>query len=282
MAAQRMPWLGAVPGVLAGVAIGAVLVDTLPGLVGWIALAVVIGATALLYLAADQAVKASADPAASNPGNYLRCALVGMNAGVNAALAWGIYGAFLGVVGNALAVVLGVINLAAVASRLSRKNSFQSVLGWTNLLLPLSWPIVGFGFLFWLVGLLGHLLGHKLGRSAFFKVEEMKADWKSATFFTRGGFVGNLNPIDTAFNMGTFAFVDAKPGEVQVETPEWHVEHEAGHTLNLAAFGSVFHLIGALDENVLGGKERALSERLAESNDPATTLAGVLIPMWAP
>jgi hypothetical protein len=46
---------------------------------------------------------------------------------------------------------------------------------------------------------------------------------------------------------------------------EWRKEHEAGHTLNLPAFGSVFHLAG-LDENATPRGANAFSERLAESN----------------
>ena len=61
--------------------------------------------------------------------------------------------------------------------------------------------------------------------------------------------------------------------------PTWHLEHEAGHTLNLAAFGSIFHFIGPIDENVTGGDANAYSKRLAESNDPATTQPNI-IPMW--
>ena len=72
--------------------------------------------------------------------------------------------------------------------------------------------------------------------------------------------------------MGNFSFVDYK-------SSGWHMEHEAGHTLNLAAFGSVFHLIGALDENATTRGANAFSERLAESN--STGVRGSNIPMWA-
>ena len=58
-----------------------------------------------------------------------------------------------------------------------------------------------------------------------------------------------------------------------------HMDHEAGHTLNLGAFGFVFHLVGAIDENATPRKSNALSERIAESNDTGT--AGTNIPMWA-
>ncbi len=82
------------------------------------------------------------------------------------------------------------------------------------------------------------------------------------------GVIGWLNWI---MPMGNFSFVDYK-------SDEWHKDHEAGHTLNLAAFGFLFHLIGALDENVLR-RGNAYSERLAESN--STGMSGNNIPMWA-
>ena len=96
------------------------------------------------------------------------------------------------------------------------------------------------------------------------------ADWSTGTLFIKGGLVANLNYLDTAFNMGNFSFVDYKSGA-------WHKDHEAGHTLNLAAFGSVFHLIGAVDENVFRGAN-AYSERIAESNSSS---GGSMIAMWA-
>ena len=65
---------------------------------------------------------------------------------------------------------------------------------------------------------------------------------------------------------------------VDMNSNAWHIEHEAGHTLNLAAFGCFFHLIGAFDELVIRGGN-AYSERLAESNSSGT--GGNNIAMWA-
>ncbi len=47
-----------------------------------------------------------------------------------------------------------------------------------------------------------------------------------------------------------------------------------------AFFGSIFHLIGAVDENVLRRGASAYAEQLAESNDPSAS-PSVTIPMWA-
>lgn len=60
--------------------------------------------------------------------------------------------------------------------------------------------------------------------------------------------------------MGNFVFL--KPGS----TAEGH---ETGHPLNLAAYGWIFHFVGALDENVTGGDADAFAEHLADSHDPS-------------
>ena len=40
-------------------------------------------------------------------------------------------------------------------------------------------------------------------------------DWKTGTIFMKGGWlIATSTPIDTAFNMGNFAFVDTKCGLV--------------------------------------------------------------------
>jgi hypothetical protein len=118
----------------------------------------------------------------------------------------------------------------------------------------------------------GHLIVWLPFKKGYFRVLGLRLDWKTGTFFQKGGFISNLNYRNTAFNMGNFSFVD-KGSE-----KGWHIEHEAGHALNLAAFGSVFHLIGALDENVLGRGNRAYAELLAESNSSG---GSDVIPMWA-
>ncbi len=139
-----------------------------------------------------------------------------------------------------------------------------------NWLLPMSWLIVGLGLLFYIVSGLLHLVTG--GRVPCLRLLESGVDWKTGTFFVKGGLVANLNYTD-AFNMGNFAFVDFQAGA-------WHKEHEAGHTLNLAAFGSFFHLLGAVDENVVPRRHgNVYSERLAESNSSHSS--GSNIPVCA-
>lgn len=89
-----------------------------------------------------------------------------------------------------------------------------------------------------------------------------------------GGAVANANQWDTSFNMGNFAFADRLNADWEAD-----IEHEAGHNLNLGVFGSVFDFVGFIDEFVFGNGESAYAERLADSNDPATTNPDV-IPLW--
>ena len=87
---------------------------------------------------------------------------------------------------------------------------------------------MGLGFVFYLICFVLHAV--TIGKVAYLKVVDLGADWKTGTFFIKGGLISNLNYLDTAFNMGNFSFVDYKSGG-------WHKSHEAGHTLNLGAFG---------------------------------------------
>ncbi|MPZ68917.1 MAG: hypothetical protein GEU71_05250 [Actinobacteria bacterium] len=278
-----MSKLGGLIGAVVGIGSGIALIVLLPGIGGWIILGVLLVATVVGYVVANKYVSSAASPCECPEGDFTRYLLVGLNAGLNGVLAGKIYALIFGTAaGVVLATALAALSMLAIFGSISTNDIYQAFLGWANWLLPTSWLIVLLGFLFWIVSGLGHLFGYVIGRSNYFRIQMMRADWKTGTFFTRGGLIANLNPIDTAFNMGTFAFVDAKPHLPPEESPEWHLEHEAGHTLNLGAFGSIFHLIGAIDENVTGGGHEAFSERLAESNDPATTLADIIIPMWAP
>jgi hypothetical protein len=204
-------------------------------------------------------------------GEVCRGLIIGTNAAMNVVLAAMLFPKVLGhSVGMIVAVALGVVTFASTFTFLSRSALYQGLLGYHNWLLPLSWPIVGLGFSFFVLSLLGAVTLGLLGVT-FFKIGRVVFDWRTGTLFTKGGWISNLNPIDTAFNMGNFAFVDEKFDEMAIA-------HESGHTLNLAAFGSLFHLVGAFDENVLNGED-AFSECLAESHVADSTRP--LIPMWA-
>lgn len=249
-------------GVLGGIGIRSALdAGALPSV---LALPMLTGAMAVLYLAA----RANQDPASAG-GEVLPGVLLGINTAINAVLLTALLGAMA-------AVVICLIPLLAIVEPVARSDVYQAFVGWANWLLPLSWPIVALGLLFLLVSLLGHLIGLAAG-SDFFKVRKVFLDWKTGTFFQQGGIFGNanLNPNSTGYNMGDFAFLRKDAGGLDYLT-----EHEAGHTLNLAAFGFVVHLIGALDENVFGGHNAAYTELFAESNVPVASRQGPIFPWW--
>jgi hypothetical protein len=117
----------------------------------------------------------------------------------------------------------------------------------------------------WILNGLGHLIFWEIpnlwgGGISFFRITGFNMDWSTGMLATQGGWVSNLNAIDTAYNMGNFAFVDAN-------SSGWHLNHEAGHNLNLAVFGSVFHFVGFIHEMGTSAGAGAYSEVLADSND---------------
>ena len=204
-------------------------------------------------------------------GEFFRGLLIGSNAALNWAVAAIVFPHIVGpALGAILPIVIAIVPLLSTIGTISRSPIYQGFLGYLNWVLPMSWPVVGAGLVLFIVGLLGGLIG--LGGSALFKLERLAMEWKTGTLFTRGGWIANLNPIHTAFNMGNFAFVDTAHADMAFD-------HESGHTLNLASFGFVFHIIGAIDENVLKRGENALSECLAESHVQGS--ARPVLSMWA-
>lgn len=251
------------------VAIGAVAAVYFTLGIGWISLGIAVGVAIVGYIVA--AVGAVSRTSTNAFGEFMRGWLVGMNAGLNGVLAFALLNVLAGLApGIIVGAVLGIFTVLTVFKPISQSEVYQGFLGYLNWVMPMSWLIVALGFLFYVVSMLLHAV--TIGRVPYLRIQAFAADWKTGTFFMRGGLIANLNPIDTAFNMGNFSFVD-------YQSSGWHKEHEAGHTLNLAAFGSLFHLIGALDENATRRGANAYSERLAESNSSGTH--GSNIPMWA-
>jgi hypothetical protein len=237
-----------------------------------ISLGVVGGMILLTYIVANVT-------AGSKFGEVLRGLLIGINAGLNFAILFALLTIILGPSGTAafnpialgIAIGLSTINFSTTLGFLTQSDIYQGFIGYLNWFLPMSWLVVGLGFIFMCLNALGALcLG--LPGVAFFKISKFTVDWKTGTIFMKGGWISNANPINTAYNMGNFSFVDSSYSGMAIE-------HEAGHTLNLAAFGSIFHLIGAIDENIIRRGEYALSELLAESNVPSTP--GPSLKMWA-
>ncbi|MDR7518111.1 MAG: hypothetical protein QN131_00360 [Armatimonadota bacterium] len=261
--------VGAIVGVVVGVVVAAVVIVAFATGIGWGILAIVglIGLVTAGYLLARET-------RGTGFGEFMRGFLIGLNAGLNMVFAAALVGLLLGPVGVGLGIALGVINFLAAFDTIANSEVYQGILGWSNWLMPMSWLVVGMGLIMFVVNAIGHAIGWWIFRAEFFRIQEMRVDWKTGTIFTKGGWVSNLNAWDTAFNMGNFAFVD-------MNATDGHMEHEAGHTLNLAAFGSVFHFVGFFDEVIFGNGGDAYAERIADGNDPNHGRpASEIVPMW--
>jgi hypothetical protein len=265
MKATAWRTLGALAGAVGGVALGFGIDKGfgknfglgLVALAGWIVVCVV------LYFVA----RTQTNPD-SKVGEFMPGVLLGVNTGVN--------GVLLGALFTPAAAVICIIPALAVIEPVARSDIYQGFLGWGNLLLPMSWPIVILGILFFAVSGIAALINLAI-KSDFLKIEHLKFSAKTGTLFQVGGLAGNgnLSSGSTGYNMGNFAFLTK--GKV---TDAYLVEHESGHTLNLGIWGAAVHLIGALDENVFGGGSNAYTELFAESNVPVGSRQGAIFPMW--
>jgi hypothetical protein len=238
--------------------------------VSWLGLAVLAGGSILFYIVA--AIGSSSQTNTTGFGELMRGFLIGLNAGLNGIVAY-LVSAVLVSAGAAvgIAAAVGVLCYLSVFGPISQSEVYQGFLGWLTWVMPMSWLIVALGLLFLVFSFLLSLV--TLFQVPYLRLTGLRVEWKTGTIFVKGGLVANLNYLDTAFNMGNFSFVDAK-------SSSWHMEHEAGHTLNLSAFGSFFHLLGAVDENILPGRgANAYAERLADSNVPSSSASN--IPMWS-
>lgn len=222
----------------------------------------------VIYGIATVAVKSDTGRESTVTG-ACRGLLIGLNSAANFGLLWLLLDDPLGPMAVGIAATAAVINLLACIDSVSHSGAYKTILGWANWIMPMSWLVTGLGIIFVLVSWLLHLVITVPFGADFTRVGIQKGplagralymDWSTGTLFIFGGLVANLNRLKTAFNMGNFAFVHYRANS-------GYLRHEAGHTLNLAAFGSLFHLIGAVDE--IFARHRAFAELLADSNNPA-------------
>lgn len=248
--------VGAIVGVVVGIVVAVAVVAAFATGVGFGILAVVgvIGLLTVSYVVASATQ-------GSNFGEFMRGFMIGFNAGMNATIL-----TFMGA--GVLGVVLGVINFLSAFDTIANSEVYQGILGWSSWLMPMSWLATGIGLIFFVLNGLAAIF--TLNMVAAVRIDRISLDLGTGTIVTEGGFLF-LPGFTGGYNLGNFAYVT--PGSTVVD-------HETGHTLNVAAFGSIFHFIGAIDENVVqANPEDAYGERLAESNDPATTDPDI-IPMW--
>ncbi len=252
---------GAIVGVVVGVIVAVAIVAAFATGIGFgiLAVAGLIGLATVSYVVAH-------NNQGTALGEFFRGFLIGMNAGLNAA--------FLTMMGaGALGVVIGALGFLGSFDSIASSEVYQGIMGWSNWLMPMSWLVTVPGAIMWILNGLGHLVFWSIpqlwgGGINAFRITGMRMDWSTGMLATKGGWIGAAMPASSlAFNMGNFAWIPGGPGP-------WHMDHEAGHNLNLAVFGSIFHYIGAIHEVPLGAGLNAFSEVHAESN---TGLPG----MWS-
>jgi RHS repeat-associated protein len=198
-------------------------------------------------------------------GEFMRGFLIGMNAALNAVIATSIFGPVIG-------IALGVINFLASVDRIAENTIYQGVLGWSSWAMPMSWLVTGvFGLTYFAIN---------VSVDFFSQAEDLKVkvsiDWSTGVVIVEGGLAEKgLNKTGTyGLSLGNFAFL--KKGDLSKSR-----DHEIGHGFSVGAYGSLFHLIGALDQRISGNN--ALAEIFAESNDPPNRRSFEVIPeldMW--
>jgi len=240
----------------------------------WLTILIAFAVVIIGYIIAAVSAPSITATEAGGGSEFMRGLLVGLNAGMNGCLSFAVWTASTALAGGiVVGAVLGLVNFLVVFSAISKSGFYQGLVGWLCWAMPMSWFVIGLGLFFLWFSLALALF--TAGKVDYLSIKGFRVDWKTCTLFIKGGLIANLNPLNTAFNMGNISFVD----NASTDTT-WHIEHEAGHTLNLTAFGSMFHFMGALEENAFGRGGLAYSERLADSNDPASGATGN-IPMWA-
>lgn len=257
--------VGAIVGVIVGIVVAVAIVAAFATGIGFGILAVigVIGLVTVSYVVAH-------NNQGTALGEFFRGFMIGLNAGMNAA--------FLTMMGfGVVGLLVGVVVFMASIDSVANNEVYQGILGWSNWLMPMSWLVLGLGAVMWVLNGLGHLILWSIpslwgGGIQFFRITGFRMDWSTGMLATRGGWIANLNAIDTAYNMGAFAYVDSN-------SSGWHLDHEAGHNLSLGAFGSIFHFVGFIHEMGTPAGASALSEQIAEGNDPAGS--GSTVPMWS-
>ena len=154
-------------------------------------------------------------------------------------------------------VVLAAIGVLSAVRPVARHGRYQAVLGWTSWLMPMSWPATGIGLAVFAISWISTLWGTR----------DVRVDRTSGVVEVAG--LPILADFRGGFNLGSFTFLlGAAP------TPFAAVgisAHETGHTLNVAAFGSVWHLLGnGIEQNMrpFARGVRAYGELLAESRRP--------------
>ena len=241
--------VGAIVGIVAAVALVALVVAT-GGVAGvLIGAAIAIGVVSISYVVA-------AKTSGNWVGEFFRGFMIGFNAGLNAAIGSLIFGAPIG-------LSLGIINFLASFSSDSRNKVYQGLLGWSSWLMPMSWLATAVGLVVFLTNLIAAAIswnGHWYWSGVH--IDSIHVHWSTGAIVMQGGWIQAAGG-GSAWDAGNFAFINSGSKD-----PSGDEEHETGHALNVAAFGSIFHLIPGVIEQQTSSDSESYSEHLAESHDP--------------
>jgi RHS repeat-associated protein len=237
--------LGGIAGVVVGLAVAALTIAAFASGIGFglLAIGLIVGLSIAGYAGAS-AARGSAF------GDFLKGMLIGFNAGLTVGCGAAVFGLTIG-------VALGVIGFLSVFDGIRQSSAYQVVLGWSSWLMPTTWLVNGLGLVFFAVNLI--LAGVTLNKVPGLAITSISFDLATCSFVMKGGALSDANTIDTAYDMGHFVFVDSK-------NPNNDVPHETGHGLSLGIFGSAVHIIGFVDEMILGNGSSAWTEQMADSH----------------
>jgi hypothetical protein len=183
-----------------------------------------------------------------------------------------------------LSTIVMMVNLMTLDEGLCADPFFEAVLGYLNWVMPTSFVINAIGLVFVIIDIVAAWpFGVRL-RFAF--------EWWIGVITVHGGVTHPtlFGGDKTAFNTGSFIFVhpvfeeqtpvaEQDLGDRNFWTADGLLFHESGHTMNVAAFGSWWHLVGAIDERIRGIQARqAFAEMLAESHMHAASAPW--FPLW--
>jgi len=264
--------VGVVVGIIAAVAAIALTVATFGAFGVFLGIMVGLGLTVAAFGLMAVAYVITSATAGTAFGDFMRGFLIGFNAGMNAAIATALFGPVVG-------VALGVINFLAVFDGVAQNSVYKGILGWTTWLMPMAWLATAVGLVIFVINVVVAFFTVTIpgwfGGSgwAAARIDSVSIDWGTGTIVMAGGLIAPAGGAD-GFNLGKFVYIaQGKGGDAAL------IAHEVGHGLSVGAFGSLFHFVGALDENWPGNRgQNAYAEELAESN--ANRPGRPTVPLW--
>lgn len=239
--------VGAIVGVIVAVALAVAVVALSVVTCG--AFAVALGIVLAIGIVSVSYVVAK-NNAGTGVGEFFRGFMIGFNAGLNAIIATAIFGPVIG-------ITLGVINFLAAFDSIAGNKVYQGILGWASWIMPMSWLATAVGLIFFAINLIAAAV---TGNSGAAKIDRIGIHWETGTLVMEGGLIHAFGS-GIAFNLGNVAFLNSGHSDAEL--------HETGHALGVAAFGSIFHFVGAIEQAADTTNHTSYSEHLAESHDPA-------------